>query len=271
MVSPPSQRLWVGMLAVMLAVVVEFPGAQQKCIFDEVQAQNGVVRAAPVHPDGPPTLRAQAGQQTNNPRWRASPLQGLSERHRRSLRKIPPPTPTPTSPQPIRIRSWIPKDSNNLSEAEEERVVAAVEEAVRMVSSLLSGNKTEHTHTHSEMYNNELLTFNSGQRDGSIAAQQRHQQILQVPLEEFKYCQLQQVCIYRVCVCVCVCVASAHETHSFGLFCFRLLLDKWKENIQNTHVRVYFTDLNECPFHYRASFSDFYRKLNTNIFLNVTK
>lgn len=148
MVSPPSQRLWVGMLAVMLAVVVEFPGALQKCIFDEVQAQNGVVRAAPIHPDGPPTLRAQAGQQTNNPRWRASPLQGLSERHRRSLRKIPPPTPTPTSPQPIRIRSWIPKDSNNLSEAEEERVVAAVEEAVRMVSSLLSGNKTENTHTH---------------------------------------------------------------------------------------------------------------------------
>ena len=145
MVLPPSQRLWVGMLAVMVALVVEFSGALPKCIFDEVQAQNGVVRAAPVHPDGPPSLRAQAGQQTHHPGWRASPLQGLSERQRRSERKIPPPT--PTSPQPIRIRSWIPKESNNLSEVEEKRVAAAVEEAVRMVSSLLSGEKTEHTHT----------------------------------------------------------------------------------------------------------------------------
>ncbi|XP_073330738.1 ciliated left-right organizer metallopeptidase [Pagrus major] len=136
MVLPPSQRLWVGMLAVMVTVVVEFPGALQKCIFDEVQAQNGVVRAAPIHPDGPPRLGSQAGQQTNNPGWRASPLHGRSVRHRRSLRKISPPT--PTSLQPIRIRSWIPKESNNLSEAEEERVAAAVEEAVRMVSSLLS-------------------------------------------------------------------------------------------------------------------------------------
>ncbi|KAM8746575.1 ciliated left-right organizer metallopeptidase [Acanthopagrus schlegelii] len=136
MVLPPSQRLWVGMLAVMVALVVKFPGALPKCIFDEVQAQNVVVRAAPVHPDGPPSLRAQAGQQTYHPGWRASPLQGLSERQRRSQRKIPPPT--PTSPQPIRIRSWIPKESNNLSEVEEKRVAAAVEEAVRMVSSLLS-------------------------------------------------------------------------------------------------------------------------------------
>nr|XP_046237259.1 leishmanolysin-like peptidase 2 [Scatophagus argus] len=128
MVLAQSQRLWVGMLALIVAVV-ELPIAQQKCIFDEVQAQTRVVRAVPVHPDGPPIeprLRTQAGQQTSRPVWRP----------RRSLRRIAPPT--PASPQPIRIRSWIPKESSNLSEAEKKRLEAAMEEALRTVSSLLS-------------------------------------------------------------------------------------------------------------------------------------
>ncbi|KAI3376346.1 hypothetical protein L3Q82_016829 [Scortum barcoo] len=135
MVLPPSQRLWVGMLVVML-VVVELPVALQKCIFDEVQARTRVVRAAPIHQDSPPRLRAQAGQRGSHSGRMASPLHGL-----RSLRNKAPPT--PTSPQPIRIWSWIPRESSNLSEAEKERLEAAVEEAVRMVSSLLSVNRVE--------------------------------------------------------------------------------------------------------------------------------
>ncbi|XP_041821651.1 leishmanolysin-like peptidase 2 [Chelmon rostratus] len=137
MVLPPSQRLWVGML-VVIAVMMEFPSALQKCIFDDVQAQARVVRAAPVHPDEA-ELISRAGQQLGHPGWRASSLPGLSERERRGLSEMAPPT--PDSLQPIRIRSWTPRESNSLSEAEKERLHAAVEEAVRMVSSLLSVNR----------------------------------------------------------------------------------------------------------------------------------
>ncbi|XP_054457419.1 ciliated left-right organizer metallopeptidase [Anoplopoma fimbria] len=138
MVLPPSQRLWVEMLVVMVVVLAELPGALQKCIFDEVQAQTRVVRAAPVHPDSPPNeprLRAQDGQEPPL----TSGHQSLSRKRRRSLKKIAPPT--LASPQPIRIQTWIPAESNGLSEAEEEKLEAAVEEAVRVVSSLLSVNR----------------------------------------------------------------------------------------------------------------------------------
>lgn len=144
MVLPPSQRLWVGMLVVIVAVV-ELPVSLQKCIFDEVQAQTRVLRAAD-SPPNEPRPRAQAGQQSNNPERMASPL-----RRRRSLRKMAPPA--RVSPQPIRIRTWIARESSNLSGAEKERLEAAVEEAVRMVSSLLSGDKqTTHTHTHMHVH-----------------------------------------------------------------------------------------------------------------------
>ncbi|XP_068584239.1 ciliated left-right organizer metallopeptidase [Cebidichthys violaceus] len=150
MVLPPSQRLWVGMLVVTVMVVVELPGALQKCIYDEVQARARVVRAAPLHPDSPPTeprLGAQdgqespltSGQQTNHPGREASPLRGPSVTRGSRLRTMAPPT--PASPQPIRIQTWIPVESNGLSEAEKARLEAAVEEAVRMVSSLLSVNR----------------------------------------------------------------------------------------------------------------------------------
>ncbi|KAG8006106.1 Leishmanolysin-like peptidase [Nibea albiflora] len=132
MVLPPPQRLWVGMLAVMI-MLLEFPGALHKCIFDEVQAQSRVVRAAD-SPPNEPRLRARAGRRTHHPGWRSSPPRGLTLR------------PTPASPQPIRIRSWIARESSNLSEAERRRLEAAVEEAVRTVSSSLSGEKqTRHT------------------------------------------------------------------------------------------------------------------------------
>ncbi|XP_071315325.1 ciliated left-right organizer metallopeptidase isoform X2 [Trachinotus anak] len=140
MVLPQSLRLWVGMLVVML--VVELPGALQKCIFDEVQAQVSEVRPAPIHPDSPPNrprLRPLMGQHTNLRGRRWSPLHGLSVRQRSSLGQGAPPT--PASPQPIRIHTWIPRESDNLSEAEKDRLKSAVEEAVRMVSSLLSVNR----------------------------------------------------------------------------------------------------------------------------------
>ncbi|XP_030609410.1 leishmanolysin-like peptidase 2 [Archocentrus centrarchus] len=114
MALPPSQSLWVGMLLVV--VVVELPGALQRCIFDEVQAQ---VRAV----DSPP----------NEPRLRRWAKQ------RSILGKFA--APTPTQPQPIRIQTWILRESDSLSDAERGRLEAAVEEAVRMVSSLLSVNR----------------------------------------------------------------------------------------------------------------------------------
>ncbi|XP_042371551.1 leishmanolysin-like peptidase 2, partial [Plectropomus leopardus] len=113
MASPSSQRLWVGMLVVTV-VMTNLPGAMQKCIFDEVQVQNRVVRAA------------------GSPHTEPGPRRASPQRRR----NIAPPT--PASPQPIRIQTWIPKESSSLSEAERERMEAAVEEAVNMVSSLLS-------------------------------------------------------------------------------------------------------------------------------------
>ncbi|XP_070711116.1 ciliated left-right organizer metallopeptidase [Pempheris klunzingeri] len=128
------------MLAVMVVVVLEFPRALQKCIFDEVQSQAAVVRAAPIHPDSPPKEpRARAQADHSGRRASPSPPYGLSVTRRRSHRDVAPPT--TASPQPIRIRSWISRESDNLSEAGKERLEAAVEEALRMVSSLLSVNR----------------------------------------------------------------------------------------------------------------------------------
>ncbi|CAB1421421.1 unnamed protein product [Pleuronectes platessa] len=124
MTSLPALRLWVGTLVVML--VAEPPGALQKCIFDEVQAQVRVVRAARINPHSPPDEPTPA------------PLTG--PRHQRSsLGEMTPSA--PASPQPIRIHTWIPRESDHLSDAEKGRLEAAVEEAVRVVSSLLSVNR----------------------------------------------------------------------------------------------------------------------------------
>ncbi|XP_026018022.1 leishmanolysin-like peptidase [Astatotilapia calliptera] len=117
MASPPSLNLWVGIVLVVMVVVVELPGALQRCIFDELQVR--VVSAT----DSPPKeLRLRR-----------------SEEQRSILGKSG--SPTPTSPQPMRIRTWIPRESDSLSEAEKGRLEAAVEEAVRVVSSLLSVNR----------------------------------------------------------------------------------------------------------------------------------
>ncbi|XP_040887009.1 leishmanolysin-like peptidase 2 isoform X3 [Toxotes jaculatrix] len=141
MAFPPSQRLWVGMLVVV--VVAELPGAQQKCIFDEVQAQLRVVRAAPNGPGlRPPEVQGHpvnSGRRTSRQRRSKSLLRGLSVKQRRSLGWIAPPA--PASPQPIRIHTWIPRGRDDLSDTEKERLKSAVEEAVRVVSSLLSVNR----------------------------------------------------------------------------------------------------------------------------------
>ncbi|KAM9425718.1 ciliated left-right organizer metallopeptidase [Pholidichthys leucotaenia] len=113
---PPSQGPWVGML--LMVMLVKLPGAQQRCIFDEVQAQVSVVRAAPIHLERP----------WEEPRVRRSVRQDIS-------------LPTPSSAQPIRIQTWVPRESNELSKAEKRRLEAAVGEAVRVVSSLLSVNR----------------------------------------------------------------------------------------------------------------------------------
>ncbi|XP_068443878.1 ciliated left-right organizer metallopeptidase [Clinocottus analis] len=141
MVLPPPLRLWVGMLVVMVVLAVELPGALQKCIFDEVQAGARVVRAAPVAPDGPPSeprLGGRAGREHPLPSGQRTNHPGREAPGRR-LGTMPPPT--TSSPQPIRIKTWIPAEGNGLSEAEKEKLEAAVEEAVRMVSSLLSVNR----------------------------------------------------------------------------------------------------------------------------------
>ncbi|XP_068612190.1 ciliated left-right organizer metallopeptidase [Brachionichthys hirsutus] len=137
----PSQRRWAGILLVM-AVIMGFPGTRQKCIFDVVQAQARVVRAEAARLDGPPRAprtRAQTQQQAAHAAWGAWPLPVLSVKQKKALRKIVPPT--PASQQPIRITKWFPKENGNLSEAEKERLEAMMEEAVKMVSSLLSVNR----------------------------------------------------------------------------------------------------------------------------------
>lgn len=163
MASPPSQRLRVGTLGMLLLVAV-LPASLQKCIFDEVQAQVRVVRAAPIHPDSPPnksTLRSPKGeehqQHTTYPGRRASPLQALPGKQPDSLGDLAPPT--VPSPQPIRIRTWVPRESDSLSEPEKGRLEAAVEEAVRVVSSLLSGERQTQTLTHRHVTSSAYIPF----------------------------------------------------------------------------------------------------------------
>ncbi|XP_029931588.1 leishmanolysin-like peptidase 2 [Myripristis murdjan] len=125
MASPPCQRLWVWTLLVLTA---QLPAALHKCVFDEVQSQVTVVTGPAIRPDAPPsqsTHSVPTGQQhSHSPGRRASP-QPLSQR-----RGAP--------PQPIRIQIWVSRESSNLSQAEKERLEPAVEEAVGVVSSLLS-------------------------------------------------------------------------------------------------------------------------------------
>lgn len=142
-------------------VMVQLPAVLQKCIFDEVQGQTRVVRAVPMLSDGQ-SMESKVGVKTGeggkSRDRRAAPLHALSERQRKSQRQES--SPTLVSPQPIRIHSWATQESSNLLEAEKERLEAAVQEAVRVVSSVLSGGKQcTHTHTHIQIniYDYELM------------------------------------------------------------------------------------------------------------------
>lgn len=139
-------------MGMLLAVTAELPGSLQKCIFDEVQSQVMVVTTTPTHQDRPPSetfsgaharqehaLSSGMGESKHTPLGQnASPQQIPSLRQTRTLREIAPPIRDP--PQPIRIRTWVPRESSLvLSQAERDRLEPSVEEAVGVVSSLLSG------------------------------------------------------------------------------------------------------------------------------------
>ncbi|XP_028973542.2 leishmanolysin-like peptidase 2 [Esox lucius] len=98
----------LGCLWIML-VVTCLPGALEKCIFDEVQQSVTVVTTS------------------TDP-----------QRANRKLREL---SPTTHPPQPIRIHTWVPRESPTLSEVERERLEPSVREAVAIVSSILSVNR----------------------------------------------------------------------------------------------------------------------------------
>lgn len=127
MALPPPQRLCVRILAVLGLLWGALPGSRQKCVFDEVQDQVRLVRAAPFKPQGPLNDSRTSREQPSGHQERTPPLKEVT----RSI----------GAPQPIRIRTWVPVERDNQSEAEKQRLEAAVNEAVRTVSSLLSGEK----------------------------------------------------------------------------------------------------------------------------------
>nr|XP_057921917.1 ciliated left-right organizer metallopeptidase [Doryrhamphus excisus] len=106
-------------VCVCLLLLAELPASLHRCVFDEVQARVRVIRAVPSPPNGP-------------------------HGHTRTLQTataqaVPPAF---TSPQPIRIQSWLSRDSEQLSEPEKDQMMATVKEAVKIVSSLLSVQRT---------------------------------------------------------------------------------------------------------------------------------
>lgn len=129
----PKLQTLVLLVLVVVMVLVELHGALNRCIYDEVQAQVSVVRAA--HPLNQPKFRARRGQLLTFRQRTGRP--GMAVEKRSFLRASIPSTPSP--PQPIRIKTWTPKENQSPSEAGSKRLKEAVEEAVRVVSSLLSG------------------------------------------------------------------------------------------------------------------------------------
>ncbi|XP_041842505.1 leishmanolysin-like peptidase 2 [Melanotaenia boesemani] len=128
------------MLLVVLVMMLELPGALHKCIFDDVQAQVKVVRAAPIQSHDQPKLKALNGikhLQTSRPPARHA---GVAVKLRSVLGESA--SPTSAAPQSIRIKTWTTTESDNLSKAERGRLDAAVHEALRVISSVLSVNRT---------------------------------------------------------------------------------------------------------------------------------
>ncbi|XP_027894280.1 leishmanolysin-like peptidase 2 [Xiphophorus couchianus] len=101
--------------------------AKQSRVSDE--AQVSVTRAASMEPRTQPS----SGHQTRHSRPEVM--------QRTFLENVTHPPPS-TILQPIRIKTWRARESCKLSEPESERLEEALEEAVRVVSSLLSVNRT---------------------------------------------------------------------------------------------------------------------------------
>ncbi|XP_036406985.1 leishmanolysin-like peptidase 2 [Megalops cyprinoides] len=129
-------------------------GTFEKCIFDDVQPLVRVV-APPLHlSPSPPHImaassetpaRAQTGATPTSPKSAPPAGNVLSKRSscKRTSRNSAPPTQQFMHSDlpallPIRIRTWIPQESPVLSQMENERLEAAVKEAVSTVAHLLS-------------------------------------------------------------------------------------------------------------------------------------
>lgn len=110
----------------LLLVAMSDAAAKQSHVSDE--AQVSVTRAASMEPRTQPS----SGHQTRQSRPEV--------KQRMFLENITHPLPSSIL-QPIRIKTWRARESCKLSEPESERLEEALEEAVRVVSSLLSGKK----------------------------------------------------------------------------------------------------------------------------------
>lgn len=124
----------------------------QKCIFDDVQSLVKVV-APPLGESPPPPLALPhtplTGPKSAPPPHLAPPAGKAPPppANKRAYRQLAPPTQTPgrsiwPTPLPIRIKTWIPKESPALSRMERERLEPAVTDAVNTVSRVLSGKAT---------------------------------------------------------------------------------------------------------------------------------
>lgn len=147
----PLAWVWLGLWLLLWP-----PASFEKCIFDDVQSLVKVVTPPPPESTPPPwtapatPTSTGSGTPFSNPKSAppyhlAMPARKPSYPARiRAYRQLAPPTQTPEhsgwpGPLPIRIKTWIPKESPALSRMERERLEPAVSEAVSTVSSILSG------------------------------------------------------------------------------------------------------------------------------------
>lgn len=126
--------LQVWMLMVLL-VVLDLAGSLHRCIYDEVQAGVKVVKVetSQRHSSLHEARLTQGPRASLRPR-RSTKQKAIMERSALSESSFP---------KPIKIKIWIPMESVHLSETEDTRLKAAVEEAVRTVSSILSGKQNQ--------------------------------------------------------------------------------------------------------------------------------
>ncbi|KAJ8344682.1 hypothetical protein SKAU_G00288750 [Synaphobranchus kaupii] len=142
----PLASAWLGLWLLLRA-----PASFEKCIFDDVQSLVKVVAPPPWTVLDTPTssgaVTPVTAPKSVPPYHRALPARKPpSPARKRTYRQLVPPTQTPIhsgwpAPLPIRIKTWILKESPALSQMERERLEPAVNEAVSTVSSILSVNR----------------------------------------------------------------------------------------------------------------------------------